>query len=167
MLKTQIWVTCPQCVNENGISMPSAKHNKTRDKRTIPPHLCWRQDKNTQNYNIILQRHTLVVRKWQTPLVSGLGGLEVACWPLVPKFAGFTPGRSRRIFRAKKKILSTPSFGRGVKPSVPCRRFAAFRSLNVTWKSTFRQNLPDISLPQFHLPWLTRVETPSGESWNF
>jgi len=29
--------------------------------------------------------------------VSCFGGLEVACWPLVPKFA-----RSRRIFRAKK-----------------------------------------------------------------
>jgi hypothetical protein len=33
---------------------------------------------------------------------------------------GFKPGRSRRIFRAKK-ILSTPSFGGEVKSSVPCR----------------------------------------------
>jgi len=34
-----------------------------------------------------------------------------------------------------------PSFGGEVKPSVPCRRFAACkRSLNETWKSTFRQN---------------------------
>ena len=37
---------------------------------------------------------------------------------------GFKPGRSRRIFNGKK-ILSTPSFGGEVKPSVPCRRFAA------------------------------------------
>ena len=37
---------------------------------------------------------------------------------------GFKRGRSRRIFGAKK-ILSTPSFGGEVKPSVPCRRFAA------------------------------------------
>ena len=29
---------------------------------------------------------------------SGFGGLGVACWPLVPKFVGFKPGRSRRIF---------------------------------------------------------------------
>ena len=72
--------------------------------------------------------------------VLAFGGLEVACWPLVPKFAGFTPGRSRQIFRAKK-ILSTPSFGRKVKPSVPCRSFTPCkRSLNVTWKSKFRQN---------------------------
>jgi hypothetical protein len=33
---------------------------------------------------------------------------------------GFKPGRSRRIFRAKK-ILSTPSFGGEVNPSVPYR----------------------------------------------
>jgi len=37
---------------------------------------------------------------------------------------GFKPGRSRRIFKGEK-ILSTPFFGGEVKPSVPCRRFAA------------------------------------------
>ena len=37
---------------------------------------------------------------------------------------GFKPGRSRRIFMGGK-ILSAPSFGGEVKPSVPCRRFAA------------------------------------------
>ena len=43
---------------------------------------------------------------------------------------GFKPGQSRRIFKGEK-ILSTPSFGGEVKPSVPCRRFAACkRSLN-------------------------------------
>ena len=43
---------------------------------------------------------------------------------------GFKPGRSRRTFKGEK-ILSTPSFGGEVKPSVPCRRFAACkRSLN-------------------------------------
>jgi hypothetical protein len=36
------------------------------------------------------------------------------------RIRGFKPGRSRRIFQAKK-ILSTPSFGGEVKPSVPCR----------------------------------------------
>jgi hypothetical protein len=52
---------------------------------------------------------------------------------------GFKPGRSRRIFQGEK-IPSTPSFRGEVKPAVPCRRFAACkRSLNVTWKSAFRQ----------------------------
>ena len=62
--------------------------------------------------------------------ISGFGGLGVACWPLVPKFAGSNPAEAVRFLRAKK-ILSTPSFGGEVKPSVPCRRFAACkRSLN-------------------------------------
>jgi hypothetical protein len=53
---------------------------------------------------------------------------------------GFKSGQSRRIFRTKK-ILSTPSIGGEVKLSVPCRSFMACkRSLNVKWKSAFRQN---------------------------
>ena len=60
---------------------------------------------------------------------------------------GFKPDRSSQIFRAKK-ILSTPSFGGEVKPSVPCRRFAACkRSLNLRGS----RNLGQISRPQFHL----------------
>ena len=48
---------------------------------------------------------------------------------------GFEPGRSRRIFQGEK-ILGTLSFGGEVKPSVPCRRFAACkRSLKKAWKS--------------------------------
>jgi hypothetical protein len=37
---------------------------------------------------------------------------------------GFKPGRNRRIFKGEK-ILSMPSLGGEVKPSVPCRIFAA------------------------------------------
>jgi len=51
------------------------------------------------------------------------------------KVRGLKPDRSRRIFKGEK-ILSTPSFGGEVKPSVPCRRFAACKgSLEFTWKS--------------------------------
>ena len=61
-------------------------------------------------------------------ICSGFGGLGVACWPLVPKFAGSNPAEA--VVKGEK-ILSTPSFGGEVKPSVPCRRFAASkRSLN-------------------------------------
>ena len=43
----------------------------------------------------------------------------------------FKPGRSRRIFRAKKSSARLP-LGGEVKPSVPCRRYAACtRSLNL------------------------------------
>jgi hypothetical protein len=72
---------------------------------------------------------------------SGFGGLEVACWlAFGTQVRGFAPGRSLWISRAKK-ILSMPSFGGEVKPSVPWRSFTSCkRSLNVTWKSAFRQN---------------------------
>ena len=61
---------------------------------------------------------------------------------------GFKPGRSSRIFQVEK-ILSTPSFGREVKPSVQFRRFTIIKkSLNFTWKSgVFRQNSSAISRP--------------------
>jgi len=112
-------------------------------------------------------RHLVFV----TPLLlpSGFGGLEVACWPLVLKFAGSSPGRSSRIFRAKN-ILSTPSFGGKVKPSVRCRSFTACkRSLNVTCKSAFRQNYRTFlthSSAAGCSRVVKRVETPDGESWN-
>jgi hypothetical protein len=71
---------------------------------------------------------------------SSFGGLEVACWPLVPKFAGSHPAETFG-FLGRKKILRTPSFRGEVKPSIPCRSFTACkRSLNVTRKSAFSQN---------------------------
>ena len=93
---------------------------------------------------------------------SGFGGLEVKCWPLVPKFAGSNPAEAVGFF-------STPSFRGEVKPSVPCRRFTACkRFLNATWKS-------DIS-GKIHWPFLAHIvpllatrisgETTSGERWN-
>jgi hypothetical protein len=34
-------------------------------------------------------------------LCNGFGGLEVACWPLVPKFAGSNPAEAVGFLRAK------------------------------------------------------------------
>ena len=57
---------------------------------------------------------------------------------------------TRRIFKGEK-ILSTPSFGGKVKPSVPCRRFAACkRSLNGV-EVVISAKLPDnILVHSFH-----------------
>ena len=56
---------------------------------------------------------------------------------------GFKPDRSRRIFKGEK-IFSTSSFGGGVKPSVPCRRFAACkRSLELSGSRILRRNLSE------------------------
>ena len=65
---------------------------------------------------------------------------------------GFKPGRSRRIFKGEK-ILSMPSFGGGVKPSVPCCRFAARkRSLNGVEVVISAKITRQHSRSQFHLP---------------
>jgi hypothetical protein len=52
--------------------------------------------------------------------LSGFGGLGVSALAFGTHVRGFKPGRSRRIFEGEK-ILSAPSFGREVKPWVPCR----------------------------------------------
>ena len=99
---------------------------------------------------------------------NGFGGLEVACWPFVPKFASSNPALSRRNFQGEK-ILSTPSFGGKVKPSVPCRRFMACkRFLNATWKSGISGKIHRPFLTHIVPPLATRIsgETTGGESWN-
>jgi len=61
---------------------------------------------------------------------------------------GFKPGRSRRIFKGEK-IFRTPSFGGEVKPSVPCRRFAACkRSLELSGIWILSQICRNISRPR-------------------
>jgi len=90
---------------------------------------------------------------------------------VLAKFVGSNPAEAVGFLRGEK-ILSTPSFGGEVKPSVPCRRFPACkRSLNVAWKSTFRQNyrttfsptVPTSAAGNSHV--VTDVEAPGGEKW--
>ena len=54
--------------------------------------------------------------EWVLPLTkksrSGFGGLEVACWPLVPKFAGSNPAEAVGFFRVKKSSARLPSEGK-------------------------------------------------------
>jgi len=83
---------------------------------------------------------------------SGFGGLGVAYWPLIPKFAGSNPAEAVGIFKGEK-ILSTSSFGGEVKPLVPCRRFATCKiSINgvevvISAKITGQHSRPQFSLP--------------------
>ena len=73
-----------------------------------------------------------------------------------------------------EKILSTPSFGGEVKPSVPCRRFAAcIRSLDLRGSRNLGKiTTGHLSRPQFHLSLIgiSRVavdaEARGGESGN-
>ena len=45
-------------------------------------------------------------------ILSGFGGLGVACWPLVPKFAGSNPAEAVRFLGAKKSSARLPSEGK-------------------------------------------------------
>ena len=56
--------------------------------------------------------------------VSGFGGLEVACWPLVPKFAGSNPAEAVGFFRGQKNPLHA-FLRKGSKAVCPIRMFAA------------------------------------------
>jgi len=46
------------------------------------------------------------------PFYIGFGGLEVAFWPLVPKFAGSNPAEAVGFLRAKKSSARLPSEGK-------------------------------------------------------
>jgi hypothetical protein len=71
--------------------------------------------------------------------VSCFGGLEVACWPLVPKFAGSHPAEAFGFLGRKNPQHAF--LRRGSKTVGPCCSFTAYkRFLNVKCKSAFRQN---------------------------
>jgi hypothetical protein len=71
---------------------------------------------------------------------SGFSGLVVHTLVSGTQVRGFEPSQSPWIFG--RKILSMPSFGGEVKPSVSCRSFAACKKpLHFWWKSHCRLNL--------------------------
>ena len=69
-------------------------------------------------YIIIIRLKKCLLKKFDkeqlavTGLLSGFGGLEVACWPLVPKVAGSNPAEAVGFFRAKKSSARLPSEGK-------------------------------------------------------
>ena len=96
-----------------------------------------------------------------------LGGLGVACWPLVPKFTGSNPAKP--VGFLGRKNPQHAFLRREVKPSVPCRRFAACkRSLNLRGSRNLGKiTTGNLSRPQFHLSLLgslasLRTEEPGG-----
>ena len=94
---------------------------------------------------------------------SGFGGLEVACWPLVPKFTGSNPAEAVGFFRAEKSSAHLPS----ERLSFPCRRFTTCkRFLNATWKSGISGKIHRPFLAHIVQPLATRIsgETSSSET---
>ena len=93
--------------------------------RTASPELTFRRCSYLVGINFHLQRcHNIVSlctpafrellshTKCASARKSGFGGLEVACWPLVPKFAGSNPAEAVGFFRAKKSSVRLPSEGK-------------------------------------------------------
>jgi hypothetical protein len=80
---------------------------------------------------------------------------------------GFRPGWSDRIFKCEK-ILSTPSFGGEVKPSGPCRRFAACKRYLNGVEVIISAKLPDNILAHsstFHRWYLSHRGERGGTWW--
>ena len=48
-----------------------------------------------------LSKYTTYIELLLLSTISGFGGLEVACWPLVPKFAGSYPVEAVGFFKGK------------------------------------------------------------------
>jgi hypothetical protein len=58
---------------------------------------------------VLVEAEDLTLLKSQ---LIGFGGLEDACWPLVPKFKGSNPAEAVGFFRAKKSTARLPSEGK-------------------------------------------------------
>ena len=56
--------------------------------------------------------HTSLAAEWIYVTIKASGGLEVACWPLVPKFAGSNPAEAVGFFRVKKSSARLLSEGK-------------------------------------------------------
>ena len=54
----------------------------------------------------------LYFQHFKVTLINNVVSLEVACWPLVPKFAGSNPAEAVEFFRAKKSLALLPSEGK-------------------------------------------------------
>ena len=88
------------------------------------------------------------------PYLSGFGGLEGSLLAFGTQFRGFKPSRSRPIFHGEKKSSAHPFFGREVKPSVPCRIFAACKRTRKCMRGS--RAFPG----KIHRPFLAQVIPP-------
>jgi hypothetical protein len=96
-------------------------------------------------------------------VVSGFGGLEVACWPLVPKFAGSHPA----VGFLERKYPQHAFLRRGSKVVGLMSSFTACkRSLNVKWNSASRQNFRTFLAYSFTFPrWVLSRGDTRGDAW--
>jgi len=99
--------------------------------------------------------------------IIGFGGLGVACWPLVPNFAGSNPAKA--VGFLGRKNSQHAFLRRGSKAIGPMSQFAACkRSLNLCGSRNLGKiTTGHLSRPQFHLSLLgsvasLRMEAPGS-----
>ena len=67
-------------------------------------------------FNKLINSRTIIIIIIITEAINyvgrGFAGLEVACWPLVPKFAGSNAAEAVGFFRVKKSSARLPSEGK-------------------------------------------------------
>jgi hypothetical protein len=74
-------------------------------------------------------------------LIYTNGGLEVASWPLVPKFVGSNPAEAVRFLRVKKNPQHA-FLRRRSKAVCPMSQVCGMGQISrITWKSNSRRNL--------------------------
>ena len=121
------WFPCFCYLQPKGIYLKEARSGLEPESPVHFRTWTWKAGDITQS---LICYWTFFTFTYVSILNSGFGGLGAACWPLVPKFAVSNPAEA--VGFLGRKILITPSFGGEVKPSVPCRRFAACKiSLNL------------------------------------
>jgi hypothetical protein len=136
----------------------------------------WVNEVCRQYFSIKYYSHTRVTpfsleNRLLAELLSGFGDLEVACWPLVPKFAGSNPAEV--VGFLGRKNPQHAFLRRGRKAVCPMSCFTACKRTQ-RWRGSrhFRQNFSAISRPWFHLLLLGSLASlqtlgaSCGESWN-
>jgi hypothetical protein len=68
--------------------------------------------KSIVNAVLSIRRYDKMIARSITYNIKGFGGIEVACWPLVSKFAGSNPAEAVGFLRAKKSSARLPSEGK-------------------------------------------------------
>jgi hypothetical protein len=100
---------------------------------------------NLKSVKRSVKEHSPSANEILSSIQKGFGGLEVACWPLVPKFAGSNPAEAVGFFGRKNPQHA--SLWRGSKAVCPTSCFTAYKRTQ-KWRSRhFRQNFSAISRP--------------------
>ena len=66
----------------------------------------------TKQQNAIGKKDKIIINKYIINIIYCFGGLGVACWPLVPKFAGSNLAEAVGFLRAKKSSARLRSEGK-------------------------------------------------------